>query len=232
MPELVALHAEEEHPEADGGDEPPDEPAAIVMLEGMVRQGHGDAAREQDQGVDCRETPGRDDLEGAADVLGAVGGPDCVEAGPQERARRGAPDTLAPEPGDGEDAGVEQRAEEGGEEHDLGEDEPAHAPAERDVHLVVVGAGLALPHHGAEPTEEHVQHHHGAGDHGPLPDGVLVEDHGETAEQQEQPDGAGDGPAAGFREIIGVLGSGHSDYLGLCCLGSSSARLIRSGPRR
>jgi hypothetical protein len=48
-----------------------------------------------------------------------------------------------------------QRAEEGGEEHHLAEDEPAHAPAERHVDAVGVQAALALADGLAEPLEQH-----------------------------------------------------------------------------
>ena len=51
--------------------------------------------------------------------------------------------------------GPVQRAEEGAEEHHLREDEPAHAPAERDVDPLAVEAAFAFAHRLAEPLLDH-----------------------------------------------------------------------------
>ena len=58
---------------------------------------------------------------------------------------------------DGEYSHVIERAEESSKKHDLGEDEPAHTPAERGIHLLVEFATLALPRHLAKPHENHVE---------------------------------------------------------------------------
>ena len=54
---------------------------------------------------------------------------------------------------------VTQRAEKRREEHDLGEDEPAHAPAKRGAHLLIVEARLGLVRDGIEPAREHIEQH-------------------------------------------------------------------------
>ena len=51
-------------------------------------------------------------------------------------------------------AGPVQRAEEGREEHHLGEDEPTHAPSERHIDTVGVLAGFALADGLLEPDEQ------------------------------------------------------------------------------
>ena len=53
-------------------------------------------------------------------------------------------------------AGIEQRAEEGAEEHHLREDEPAHRPAEGEVDALAVLAAFGFADGVAEPE---VQHH-------------------------------------------------------------------------
>jgi hypothetical protein len=52
---------------------------------------------------------------------------------------------------------VEKRAEEGSEKHDFRKYEPAHAPAEGAVDLLVVAAAFAFVRHAAEPVEHHVE---------------------------------------------------------------------------
>ncbi len=52
-------------------------------------------------------------------------------------------------------AGVEQCAEERGEEHHFGKDEPAHAPHERAFHLGVRNAGVVFLNDLREPEEQH-----------------------------------------------------------------------------
>ena len=52
---------------------------------------------------------------------------------------------------------IVQRTEEGGKKHDLGENKPAHAPAERIIHLLVEFAALTFPGHRAKPDKNHVE---------------------------------------------------------------------------
>ncbi len=78
-------------------------------------------------------------------------GPARLESGPDELLA-----FEAAEIGHRKHAHVEQRAEERAEEHDFGEDEPAHAPAEAGVDLLVVLAGLGFVRDRAEPAGEHV----------------------------------------------------------------------------
>ncbi len=114
-------------------------------------------------------------------------------------ARACAPRPWHPrrEPGTGEVADVEQRAEEGGEEHHLGEDEPAHAPAERAVHLCAVESGAALADDVAEPAEQHVGDDQPADEEDPRAMGFLVAggevvEPGTQAEHRHQQADAGD----------------------------------------
>src|SRR5205085_12446111 len=110
-----------------------------------------ESAGEQDRGVERGYADRGNGAEGrvgpAADVPRAVGRPDGLELRPENEVAEHL-DTLAPEPRHRQHARIEQRAEERGEEHHLGEDEPHHSHAETTIDLQVVDAVLVLADHG------------------------------------------------------------------------------------
>ncbi len=106
-------------------------------------------------------------------------------------------------------ADVEQRAEERGEEHHLGEDEPAHAPAEREVDLLVV---LARPRIRRSPrrtsrtactssTQKPASTIHG-------PAATLFIQNAAPMPMQQQRERADDRPVRGLRYEVVRLGAG------------------------
>ena len=167
---------------------------------------------EQDQRVDRRDAPGAHGRElvragdavgrGRHRALGAGGRPGGIVTGPQQLV--GADPVHRPL------AHVKQRAEERGEEHDLGENEPRHAPAERAVHLLVVGAGFAFADHLAEPAEHHVHDDGGTGEHDPRAGADAVHGQDETQRQTEQAGRSDNRPRARIRQIVITVCSGHA----------------------
>src|SRR5580698_6961818 len=92
----------------------------------MVRNRHGDAGAKQDQRIEKRQTPRRYRLETAADMRRAVATTRAPRSGivaPQILMSQHAM-AVTTQPRHREHADVEQRTEEGAEEHHLGEDEP------------------------------------------------------------------------------------------------------------
>ena len=81
-----------------------------------------------------------------------------------------------------------QRGEEGAEEHHFREDEPAHAPAEREVDLVAVLAALALADGLAEPDEQRAQPQHHAQPAATRRPTVAVDPLGGAEDDEEQAD--------------------------------------------
>ena len=135
-----------------------------------------------------------------------VRGPRAFVVRPEEEVREYL-HALPREPRHRQRARVEERAEEGGEEHDLGEDEPHHSHAEGAVHLVVVGAVLTLADDGREPTEEHVGDQDRAGQERPAA-GPIVKERDRAKHDGEQRDRAPDRPRAVVRYVVvtGVRG--------------------------
>src|SRR5437879_5536149 len=104
--------------------------------------------REEQQRVDRRDAPSGHRRER------------ILESRPGRRPLRGEirPEQLvvdAPQIGNREQPRVVERPEKGGKEHDLRENEPAHAPAERNVLPAPVLATLGLAHDVAEPARHH-----------------------------------------------------------------------------
>jgi len=126
--------------------------------------GECDTRGEQDERVDGWQAERRHDLVGAisarAECFRAVGGPAASVVLEQHQMLHGTLDAIARQPRHAELARVEQRTEEGGKEHHLGEDEPHHAHAEAAVHMEVVDALFVLADDRTEPADE--QH----GEHG------------------------------------------------------------------
>jgi len=124
----------------------------------MMRDGERHARGQKDQRVERGHTEGRNDVKASvgtrAQVSGAIGRPAGGVVRPQHQLVEylGA---FATDPWHRELSGVEQCAEERGEEHHFREDEPDHAHAERTVHRQVVHAILVLADNGVEPAEEH-----------------------------------------------------------------------------
>ena len=108
----------------------------------MVGDGQGDTGTQQQRGVDGGQPERRHGGEGLDDVGGRRGhasgqaGPDGLEIGPEQRviqASQGRHRVRASPP---------ERREERAKKHHLGEDEPAHAPAEGQVNLNGLGGGV------------------------------------------------------------------------------------------
>ncbi len=178
--------------------------AALAFLERMVGDGDGHARGQQDQGVEERQAPRRDGLVVTTDRARAVARPAAAEARPQD-AVGGAAVALAVEPRQRELARVEQRTEERGEEHHLGEDEPHHAHAERGVDLLVVVAGQRLADDVAEPLEQDRQQAGQADIERGLAPAHFVQPAGEAHHGDEQRDGGEHRPLAAMRDEIDVL---------------------------
>ena len=143
---LLDLQDQECHAEQHGQAQADLQVLAVVLAQRMVRPGQGEAGADQQDGVDQRQAPGADGaLRRRVELrVGVVQQrPAVLEAGPEHVAD--ALVALAGEPGAGPVADVEERAEEGEEEHHLREDEPAHAPAERAIHLCAVQPRAASP---------------------------------------------------------------------------------------
>ncbi len=130
---LVSLEADEGEAQEEGEREKEGELAALSGAQRMVRDRDRKPARQQDRGVQQRNANRGDDAEAAvlvpADVGRAVGRPGPLEVRPEDVVGEYL-DALPAQPRHREHARVEQRAEEGTEEHDLREDEPHHPHAE------------------------------------------------------------------------------------------------------
>ena len=123
-------------------------------------------------------------------------------------------------------ADVEQRAEEGEEEHHLGKDEPAHAPAERRVHLLVVMVRLGFADHRAEPAEQHHEQHGepGRDQPGSRRDGIHPERRAHA--EEEQRDGADERPIRGLRyEVIRLPAGVYCAHRGYALSGEPGYRV-------
>ena len=229
---LPHLHAEEDEAEREGGGEEEVEDPAVAFLQRVVGDGEGHARQQQDGGVDRRQAEGRDGLE-AAVVAGAefhrsVGRPAGAVVLPEQQAVEDL-HAFAAGPGDGQLPRVEQRAEERGEEHHLGEDEPQHPHAERAVDLHVVHALLVLVDDDREPADEEADQHQRADREDPRPV-PLVEPAAEADHEHEQRRRAVDRP----RALVGhvVLVGGMVGSVGVCHGVSPSARRPASSCRR
>ena len=116
-----------------------------------------DTAGHQNNGVDERQTPRRHRFRGCA-AGGHEERPSVGEIGPQQQvgfelvSRTGQPRHR-------DDSGVEERAEESGEEHDLRDDEPEHSHAIGAVELTADHTLERIPDDGPEPAEHHKGDH-------------------------------------------------------------------------
>ena len=124
----------------------------MAGFERVMRDGEREAGGQQDDRVEQRDPDRAHGRELFVDVR-AVRRPVCGVFGPDQLRHQAA------EVGYRELADVEQRAEEGEEEHHLGKDEPAHAPAERCVDLLVVKPSFGFADYRAEPAEQHHEQH-------------------------------------------------------------------------
>ena len=219
---FLGLVEQEQAAQRHGQAEEQQQDAALVFLQRVMGDGHGHARGQQDQRVDQRQTPGRDGLVGTADRARPVARPAAGEVRPQQ-AVGGLAVALAIEPRQRELAGVEQRAEEGGKEHHLGEDEPHHAHAERGIHLLVVMSGQRFADHVTEPLEQDRQQAGQADvEHGLAP-AHFVQPAGEPDHGHEQRNRREHRPLAAMRHevdslvvvaAVGVdvsVGVGHGD---------------------
>ncbi|MCY1438100.1 hypothetical protein D9M71_542840 [compost metagenome] len=206
---LFGLQHQEGRAEQHGQRQPGLERAALVVAQGMVGEGQGETGADQQHGVDQRQVPGVDDpLRRRVGLRVGVGEqrPAELEVRPQHGADALVADTV--QPGADEHPQIEQRAKEGGEEHHLGEDEPAHAPAERAVHLPAVQAAAALVDDVAEPAEQHVGQQQGADEEDQRADRVgargleVVEPGAEAEHRDQQADAGDDRPLALFRDVV------------------------------
>ncbi len=212
---LLDLQDEEGRAEQHGQPQAELELLAIALLQRMVRPGQGEAGADQQDGIDQRQAPGAD---GACRCrvefrVGVVEQrPAVLETGPEHVAD--ALVAFAAEPGANPVADVEQRTEEGGEEHHFGEDEPGHAPAERAVHLRAVEAGTALAYHGAEPAEHHVGDQQRADEEDQRPVGLVafgrevVEPAAQAVDGNQQRQGRDDRPFALGGNVVLLMAFG------------------------
>ena len=141
------LQVDEQEAEQEGGGQEDVEHAAVAGAQRVVRDGHGDAGRSRMMVLSA----GRPKAGMISKVPSSRGpsfaGPLVGQAFSNSGCSSSLPMTLVPSPpshGTDSDARVEQRAEERGEEHHLGEDEPHHSHAERAVDVQAVDAALVL----------------------------------------------------------------------------------------
>ena len=151
------------------------------------------------------DTPGRHGFERFLDA-GAGYRPLGLEPRPQLLQR-----VAAAQPGDRQHAQIEKSAEECGEKHHLGKDEPAHRPAERAIDLVVEQSALALPDNRAEPAHQHVDEHGETGCQDIPAGGGFVEAQYGAKRQEKQRRRSDDGPVRWGGKVIARGIRGH-DY--------------------
>lgn len=199
----LRLQGEEAEAEHHGQAQPDQQLAAVARLQRVMGDGQGHAGGEQDQRVDQRQAPGRDGLEGATDRRRAVGRPTGGIALPEQFVGH-HPAAFAAEPRQAQVAGVEQRAEEGAEEHHLGEDEPDHPHPERAIDLMVVVAGLRFAHHVTEPPEQGQHQHRDAEVERPASPAGIVEPAGHAHHGHHHRDGTHERPFALGRDEVHV----------------------------
>ncbi|KAG1388297.1 hypothetical protein G6F60_013772 [Rhizopus arrhizus] len=138
---FLCLQGQEAEHEHNGQAQPEQQLAADAGLQCVMGDGQGHAGSEQDQRVDQRQAPGRDGLERTTDRRRTNGRPSSGIALPEQLVGH-HPAAFAAQPRQAEVTGVEQRAEEGAEEHHFGEDEPDHAHPERANR---VSTSIAMP---------------------------------------------------------------------------------------
>ncbi len=178
----------------------------------MVSEGDGDTGRNQQNGVDQWQLPGADYLFRAGEGSGIRVDhqrPLIDELGPEHVGH--ALVALTTEPRSGEGTHIKECAEERGEEHHLGKDEPAHAHAEGTVHLRAVEPLAAFLHHVAEPAEHHVGDHQCTGKEDPFAEaaagagGIAIHHAAGAKYRQQQGDRGNDRPFALGRNVIGFV---------------------------
>src|SRR5579871_2694908 len=167
MAVFVCLQANKEKSQCERQKQPQFELAALVELERPMRPSHGHARGEQYKRVDRRQTPGTHGRELLFDTRSGYR-PSAGKVWPYQFMLH------IGEPGNRKYAHVIQRAEKRGKKHHLGEDKPAHPPAERCIDLLVEFAAFALPRHLAEPDENHVEEYGKADRQQPVTDRVSV----------------------------------------------------------
>ena len=228
---LEGLQCNEAEPQQDGQGHPEFQRPAVITAQGVVGNGDGHTGTDQQDGVDQRQVPRVDHFLGRREQfrVGRVQQrPGEFERGPQHVCNTLGPVATQPRPC--QDAHVEQRTEEGQEEHDFREDKPAHAPAERAVQLRAVQPGPALLDHCAKPAEQHVGQKQRTHEEDQRPvrfrvAGLHVVEPGAQAEHRdEHADGGNDRPLA-LRRYVVVLMTCH------CCSPSLNGRPGRPGPQ-
>ncbi len=178
----------------------------------MVRKGDCHTRRNQDDSVEQWQLPGADGFFGARKVCGVRVDhqwPGELEIRPQHIGYTLV--AVAAQPGSGKGAGIEECTEERREEHDLGKNEPAHAHAERTVHLLAVQPLVTFFHHAAEPAKHHVGNGQCTGKEDPLAGSAAgaaahTVDHAAAAKHgQQQADRSDDRPFALRRYVVGFV---------------------------
>nr|GEU28092.1 hypothetical protein [Tanacetum cinerariifolium] len=146
---FVGLEAHERGAQQDGGKQPDRRLRAVAGAQRVVGDGERDARRQQQGGIDGGN---RERAHGVERVDGAG------RAGAAPLPGKVGPDEFMvdiAQPRRGNHARVKQRAEESAEEHDLGDDEPRHRPAERVIDARTVHAAFGLLDGVAEPEIQH-----------------------------------------------------------------------------
>ena len=216
---FLNLEVQEQHPEGNGGPHPQDRRQTLVFFQRVVRQGDGHPGGQQDQRVDQRHVEGGDGLEIAAERSRAIAGPHRFETGPDLQIGFNL-FTRARQPGQRQGARVEQCAEESAEEHHLGKDEPAHAPAIGHVDLLAVLAALTFRDHAAKPAEDDVDHQCQARQHRNRAEALRFQIVGDAEHENGQANRHHERPGAGRGDEIAVFVwrcCGHGDSLDLRC---------------
>ena len=140
---------------------------------------------QQQRCVDQRQAERAHWLVVATHVARSVSRPGAFVAWPEQQVREESV-AVAAEPRNRHVAGVKQGAEEYRKEHDLGEDEPKHAHAERDANLAVIDAALIFTDNGSEPACEHENDRAEAGKHDPGACLGTVKPRGSADHEQQQ----------------------------------------------
>ncbi|MNV00259.1 hypothetical protein D3C71_904180 [compost metagenome] len=206
---FFSLKAEERATQQHGDRQPQFQRTAMAFFQGVVGDGHGDAGTHQQHGVEQRQAPRADDIFGWRKEFGirvVQQRPGKFEVRPQHVGDAFGAFTTERRPGNV--AHIKQRTEEGDEEHHLREDEPAHAPAERAIHLCAVQAAATFLDHRAEPAKQHVGQQQATDEKDQRPVGFrtrcfqIIEPGGQAKHRDEHPDRGDDRPFALGRNVI------------------------------
>ncbi len=161
MPIFLDLQKQEKHSQSHRGSKTHDHGSFLAGLQGMMRPCERPAAGQQNGGIDGRQWPPAHGEKAAAFPMNtklgrAIGWPDPLKARPQQGTRERLV-TMTRKPCQGKKARINQGTKKTGEKTDFRKDEPAHAPAETAVNLLIVKSAQALMNDIAKPAKHHPQ---------------------------------------------------------------------------